>query len=78
MKTAKYTILVLILNCAFKLPCGVQAQRTASEMIELNLMPVPASVQMQAGRLPITSSFNVLVKELKSLGLNVDLDNRAA
>jgi hypothetical protein len=65
MKTAKYTVLVLILACAGNLPCGVQAQRAASEMMatgQLKLMPVPASVQMQAGRLPITSSFNVMVK----------------
>jgi len=65
MKAAKYTILVLILTCASNLPCAVQAQRAPSEMIatsQLELMPVPASVQMQAGRLPITSSFNVMVK----------------
>jgi len=29
---------------------------------QLNLMPVPASVQIQTGRLPITGSFNVVVK----------------
>src|SRR6266850_3224184 len=65
MKTAKHTILVLILTCAFNLPGDLQAQRAASEMIaagQLTLMPVPASVQMQAGRLPITSSFKVMVK----------------
>src|SRR5258706_14820742 len=65
MKTAKQTILVLILTCAFNLPGDLQAQRAASEMIaagQLTLMPVPASVQMQAGRLPITSSFKVMVK----------------
>src|SRR6267154_230714 len=65
MKTAKHTILVLILTCAFNLPGELQAQRTASEMIaagQLTLMPVPASVQMQAGRLPITSSYKVMVK----------------
>src|SRR5258706_380179 len=65
MKTAKHTILVLILTCAFNLPGDLQAQRAASEMIaagQLTLMPVPGSVQMQAGRLPITSSFKVMVK----------------
>ena len=65
MKTAKHTILVLILTCAFNLPGDLQAQRAASEMIaagQLTLMPVPASVQMQAGRLPITASFKVMVK----------------
>jgi hexosaminidase len=62
MKAAKYTTLVLILTYVFNLPCLVQAQRTASEMIQLNLMPVPASVQMQLARLPITSSFSVMIK----------------
>jgi hexosaminidase len=66
MNAAKYTTIVLILIYAFNLPCLAQAQRPTSEMIavgQLNLMPVPASVQMQAGRLPITSSFNVMVKD---------------
>jgi hexosaminidase len=62
MKAAKYTTLVLILIYALNLSSRVQAQRTTSEMIELNLMPAPASVQMQAGRLPLTSSFSVMVK----------------
>jgi len=65
MKTARHTILVLILTYAFNLPGDLQPQRAASEMIaagQLTLMPVPASVQMQAGRLPITSSFKVMVK----------------
>jgi hexosaminidase len=72
MKTVKYTTLLLILTYAFNAPRPVpaqgsagQMQGTAGQMIaasQLNLMPVPASVQMQAGRLPITSSFNVAVK----------------
>lgn len=59
---AKYTTLVLILTYAFNLHGLVQGQRPANGMIELNLMPVPASVQTQAGRLPITPNFNVMVK----------------
>ena len=65
MKTARHIILVLILTYAFNLPGDLKAQRAASEMVaagQLTLMPVPASVQMQAGRLPITSSFKVMVK----------------
>jgi hexosaminidase len=64
-KAAKYTTLVLILTYAFNLPCLAQAQRANGEVIatgQLKLMPMPASVQMQAGRLPVTSSFNVMVK----------------
>ena len=65
MTAAKYTTLVLILTYAFNLPGPARAHVTAGEMIaagQLNLMPVPASVQTQTGRLPITSSFNVAVK----------------
>jgi hexosaminidase len=65
MKTAKDAILMLILACALNLPWGTRAQRAGGEMMatgQLKLMPVPASVQMQAGRLPVTSSFNVAVK----------------
>jgi hexosaminidase len=65
MKTAKYVKLVLLLTYALSLACPLHAQGTAAEAIapdQLNLMPVPASVQTQTGRLPITGSFNVAVK----------------
>src|SRR5207302_2705237 len=54
-------IATYILGLAFP----IRAQRTPSEMTaraQLDLMPVPASVQTQTGRLPITGSFNVAVK----------------
>jgi hexosaminidase len=65
MKTAKYPKLVLLLTYALSLACPIHAQGTAAEAIapdQLNLMPVPASVQPQTGRLPITGNFNVAVK----------------
>src|SRR6266436_6759570 len=65
MKAAKYTTLVLILTYAFNLPGLAQPSRASSEMTavgQLNLMPVPASARMQAGRLPIASNFSVMVK----------------
>src|SRR5216683_1291397 len=64
MKAAKYIILVLILTCMFRAPRPVAAQGTSpmTPPSQLDLLPVPASVQMQAGRLPITGSFSVLVK----------------
>lgn len=65
MKTAKYFKLVLILTYALSLASPVRAQGTAPDVIapgQLNLMPVPASVQTQTGRLPITVNFNVAVK----------------
>src|SRR5213594_1363644 len=65
MKTLKYTTLVLIGTYALSLAAAVYGQRPALNEIEstqLNLMPVPASVQIQTGRLPITGSFNVAVK----------------
>jgi hexosaminidase len=55
----------MILTCAFNLPCPVSSRGFGDEMTaagQLNLMPVPASLQTQTGRLPITSSFSVLVK----------------
>ena len=65
MKTAKHTKLLLIATYVLGLVFPLRAQRTPPEMIapvQLNLMPVPASVRTQTGRLPITSSFNVAVK----------------
>ena len=65
MKTAKHTKLLLIATYILGLVFPLRAQRTTPEMIapvQLNLMPVPASVRTQTGRLPITSSFNVAVK----------------
>jgi hexosaminidase len=65
MKAAKYTNLVLLFVSVINMPGLLQAQSTAGQTIsvsQLNLMPAPASVQTQAGRLPITGSFNVFVK----------------
>src|SRR6185295_596896 len=33
-----------------------------TEQVQFNLMPMPQSVQPQAGRLPITSAFSVAIK----------------
>lgn len=65
MKTIKYTGLVLILTYALSLSAPLHAQNNSAELLasmQLNLMPIPASVQMQPGRLPVTASFNVAVK----------------
>src|SRR5437016_12682647 len=65
MKTVKTTNLVVIATCTLSVVVPLRAQVTAPETImpaQLNLMPVPASVQIQTGRLPIHSSFNVAVK----------------
>ena len=65
MKTVQYIKLALILTYALSLASYVQAQSAAPEVItpgQLNLMPVPAAVQIQTGRLPITISFKVAVK----------------
>src|SRR5437016_6199264 len=65
MKTVKTTNLVVIATCTLSVVVPLRAQVTAPETImpaQLNLMPVPASVQIQTGRLPINSSFNVAVK----------------
>src|SRR5229473_2171176 len=65
MKTAKYNRLVLILTYLLTISSPVPTQETAPTRVtsnQLNLMPVPASLQTQTGRLPITGSFNVAVK----------------
>src|SRR5882672_11475949 len=65
MKTVKYTKLVLILSCALSLTAPLKAQSISAEVmapVQLNLMPVPSSLQTQTGRLPITGNFNVAVK----------------
>src|SRR5258708_5176327 len=65
MKTVKYIKLLLIATCVLSLALPLPAQVTEPATMapgRLSLMPVPASVQIQAGRLAITSSFSVLVK----------------
>ena len=65
MKTAKYVQPALFIVCAlFMTPA--RAQQSASPIMtqgRLNLMPVPGSVEMRTGRLPITGSFNVAIKD---------------
>ncbi len=62
MKSANHLLPVLLLTLASSLVGLVSAQvstTTVTTPRELNLMPVPASVQLQAGRLPITKAFSV-------------------
>ena len=63
MKTVKYTKLVLIVAYALSLALPVRAQGSAPASSHLNLMPVPASVRLETGRLAINGSFNVAVKD---------------
>src|SRR2546423_1226969 len=75
MKTVKY-----ILSAATTIAClgsSMYGQSpTANAMVpaQINLMPVPASVQIQSGRLPITSSFNVAVKNYTDDRLRTAID----
>jgi hexosaminidase len=64
MKSVKISKLLVTAIYALSIVAPLRAQITAPTMApsQLNLMPVPASVQTQAGRLPITSNFNVAVK----------------
>src|ERR1700674_2366926 len=61
MKAVKYTNLLLIVTCTLSPASPVRAQGSAPASSHLNLMPVPASVRTQAGRLAITGSFSVAV-----------------
>ncbi len=65
MKIANYLQLALLLTFGLSaVPCPpVQAQTTTvAAASQLNLMPLPASVQLQPGRLGITSAFSVATK----------------
>lgn len=62
---ANYLYTLLIVASFLTLPLSTQNRAMAQRAMtsdHLNLMPVPASVQIQTGRLPITSSFNVAIK----------------
>src|SRR5438309_632473 len=65
MRTAKCAQPALILICVLSLALAVYAQDSTLDnnlSAQLNLMPMPASVQSQTGRLPITGNFKVAVK----------------
>jgi len=61
MKTAKYIGLAMLFTLVSGVVTFAPAQRatTASASVQLSLMPVPASIEMQSGRLPITEAFSV-------------------
>ena len=61
MKNANHLLLALILTFVLNVAAPVMAQTTVA-VSSLNLMPVPASVQLETGRLPITSAFTVATK----------------
>ena len=66
MKIAKYIQPLLIIICALIIASPVRAQEPTSTVMargRLNLMPVPGSVEMRTGRLAITGSFNVAIKD---------------
>jgi hexosaminidase len=65
MKTVNYGNLVLIATYTLSLVLPLSAHGVPPAMntpSQLSLMPVPASVQFQLGRLPITGSFTVAVR----------------
>ena len=61
MKNANNLLPALILTFVLNVGAPVMAQ-TRVAVSSLNLMPVPASVQLETGRLPITSGFTVATK----------------
>src|SRR6202171_2442715 len=66
MRIAKYIQPLLIMICALIIDSPVRAQEPTSTVMvpgRLNLMPVPGSVEMRTGRLAITGSFNVALKD---------------
>src|SRR4030095_12708012 len=65
MKIVNHLLPALLLTFALSIVGPVSGQVSTTTVAapgELNLMPVPASVQLQAGRLPITQAFTVATK----------------
>jgi hexosaminidase len=65
MKTTYPLKLVLLLTFALSIVAPVPAQgptTAVAKRIQLNLMPIPASVELQPGRLAITDKFSVATK----------------
>ena len=65
MKTANYLQLALLLTLASGVITFAPAQQPTTSVLapsQLSLMPVPASVQLQSGRLTITKSFSVATR----------------
>jgi hexosaminidase len=64
MKIANYFQIALLLAFAAHSVSDVPAQSPAAPPAsrQLNLMPVPASVQLQSGRLPISNTFSVATR----------------
>ena len=65
MKNAHYVQLALLLTFASGVVSPVPGQGPTTNVVtpgQLNLMPVPASVQLQTGRLAITNAFSVATK----------------
>ncbi|HEV2826224.1 MAG TPA: family 20 glycosylhydrolase [Pyrinomonadaceae bacterium] len=65
MKTANYLQLALLLTLAIggvTITPGQQPTTSALAPSQLSLMPVPAAVQLQSGRLPITKDFSVATR----------------
>jgi len=77
MKTAKLRNSLLIAISTLGLVSSMYGQNPTASMMapaQMNLMPVPASVQIQTGRLPITSSFNVAVNGYTDDRLRAGID----
>lgn len=61
MKTAKYIQLAMLFTLVSGVVTFAPAQRTTTASVpsQLSLMPVPASIELQSGRLMITDAFSV-------------------
>src|SRR5205085_11376149 len=65
MRARKYTSIILFLSCVLSVAAQTAesgAQSIAQPATQHHLMPVPASVRFNQGRLPITKSFTVAAK----------------
>ncbi|HWT03177.1 MAG TPA: family 20 glycosylhydrolase [Pyrinomonadaceae bacterium] len=70
MRTRTYLLLILCLICAV----GASAQTTGGAAVQHTLMPVPASVRFNSGRLPVNNSFTVAARGHQDARLQAGID----
>jgi hexosaminidase len=72
MNAKVISLVALLLLCALCLAADLNA--SADTPVRHNLMPAPAEVSFQAGRLPVNASFTVALKDYSDARLKAGLD----
>lgn len=72
MDTKKFGLPTLLLTCAISIS-GQETNSPAASTRTHNLMPVPASVNFQPGRLPINNGFRVATRDFSDARLQAGI-----